>query len=239
MAPRTATDRSIAPTPIARAAAALAIVLAAVLVVAYARELATPAADALVTFRPVQRPDAGYVSSDTCRACHPSQYQSWRGSFHRTMTQVASAATIRADFTGAAAAPAPVRFSRDGDRFSAEFDDPDWSGAPADAPRITRPIVMVTGSHQQQVYWYRSGRGRLLGQLPVMYLVNDRRWVPRRAAFLRPADGRALSETGRWNAVCIDCHATRGTPGFDRPVDARSILDARPDTHAAEFGVAC
>src|SRR5437867_2203139 len=35
------------------------------------------------------RPD-GYVSSDKCQACHPSQYASWHATFHRTMTQVAA-----------------------------------------------------------------------------------------------------------------------------------------------------
>src|SRR2546422_5210226 len=27
----------------------------------------------------------GYVTSDSCRSCHPQQHDSWRGSFHRTM----------------------------------------------------------------------------------------------------------------------------------------------------------
>jgi multidrug efflux pump subunit AcrA (membrane-fusion protein) len=30
-----------------------------------------------VAGRPIQVPEAGYVSSDTCRACHPSQYATW------------------------------------------------------------------------------------------------------------------------------------------------------------------
>src|SRR5262245_36693603 len=44
--------------------------------------------------------DGGYVSSDSCVACHPSQYASWHRSFHRTMTQTATAATVRAPFAG-------------------------------------------------------------------------------------------------------------------------------------------
>src|SRR5687767_10698287 len=31
----------------------------------------------------------GYVSSDSCRACHPKEYRSWHDSYHRTMTQYA------------------------------------------------------------------------------------------------------------------------------------------------------
>ncbi len=55
-----------------------------------------------VAGRPVQVPDEGFVSSQTCRACHPSQYQSWHRSYHRTMTQVATPETVAASFDGVA-----------------------------------------------------------------------------------------------------------------------------------------
>ena len=45
--------------------------------------------------RPVQITGDGYVTSETCRSCHPSQYDTWYGSFHRTMTQVATPDTVR------------------------------------------------------------------------------------------------------------------------------------------------
>ena len=38
--------------------------------------------------RPIEVASDRYVSSRTCRACHPSQYASWHASYHRTMTQV-------------------------------------------------------------------------------------------------------------------------------------------------------
>ena len=69
---------------------------------------------------------------------------------------------------------------------------------------------MTTGSHQQQAYWYRTGHSRVLGQLPAMYLIGDQRWIPRPAAFMRPPSDGVFSETGRWNGVCINCHATHG-----------------------------
>src|SRR5258705_5821021 len=40
----------------------------------------------------------GYTSSDTCRACHPDEYQSWHRSYHRTMTQLPSRETVRGNF---------------------------------------------------------------------------------------------------------------------------------------------
>jgi hypothetical protein len=59
-----------------------------------------------------------------------------------------------------------MRLERRGREFWAEFEDPDSIAELR--PRITRQVVLIAGSHQQQVYWYRTGRGRLLGQLPAM-----------------------------------------------------------------------
>lgn len=41
--------------------------------------------------------EAGFATSDTCRSCHPSQYQSWHDSYHRTMTQAATPETVLAN----------------------------------------------------------------------------------------------------------------------------------------------
>src|SRR5438128_12545713 len=40
--------------------------------------------------RPIQSQISDYVSSNACRACHVENYETWHGSFHRTMTQVES-----------------------------------------------------------------------------------------------------------------------------------------------------
>ena len=54
----------------------------------------------LVTYRPIQAEEDGYVSSNACRACHPAQYEAWHASFHRTMTQVATPDTAIPNFNG-------------------------------------------------------------------------------------------------------------------------------------------
>ena len=200
--------------------------------------------EAQIAYRPIQVLEGGYVSSDTCKACHPSQYEAWHGSFHRTMTQVASRETVRADFDGVRVTDVPgnpVSLEQRGNEFWAEFGDPDWRGQGADRPRITRQIVMITGSHYQQVYWYRTDRTRVLGQLPAAYLIAERRWFPRDAALLHPAVEGAPSETGRWNAVCINCHATNGKRRFDAPddVQAAGVAAITADTTVAELGIAC
>jgi len=196
----------------------------------------------LITYRPIQVPEDGYTSSDTCKACHPSQYETWHSSFHRTMTQVATPQTVRATFDGRRVADVygrPMALERRGNELWAEFDDPDWDGPDAQRPRVKRQVVMVTGSHYQQAYWYRTDHGRLLGQLPAMYLIAERRWIPRVSAFLVPPVEQPGSETGRWNAVCVKCHATHGKPRFDTPVGSRPIETQVIDTRVTEFGIAC
>ena len=85
---------------------------------------------------------------------------------------------------------------------------------------------MITGSHNQQIFWYATGHDRVLGQLPAAYLVQERRWIPRRMAVLHPPSQPPLSETGHWNSTCIACHATHGKPQFDTPFGSQPISDA-------------
>ena len=195
-----------------------------------------------VASRPVQRREGGYTSSDSCRACHPSEYATWHDSYHRTMTQVASSDSVRADFVGAqvdAVHGRPMRLSRDGERFFADFDDPDREGPGETPSRISREVVLVTGSHNQQIYWYATGRNRLLGQLPGAYLIAERQWIPRRSAVLHPPTTPVFSETGHWNAVCIACHTTSGKPEFDTPFGSQPIEAQVVQSRVAEFGIAC
>src|SRR6185503_18947833 len=154
-----------------------------------------------VAGRPIQMPDEGFVSSQTCRACHPSQYQSWHRSYHRTMTQIATPEGVAASFDGVpvdAASGGPMMLEQRGRQLWAEFDDPDAAderGRTGVGPRrIKRQVVMTTGSHHQQIYWYATGNSRVLGQLPAIWLTADRRWIPRRAAVMRPPGGAHVSE---------------------------------------------
>jgi predicted CXXCH cytochrome family protein len=50
--------------------------------------------------RTAEVPADGYVSSATCRKCHPNEYDSWKRSYHRSMTQRATPATVLGDFDG-------------------------------------------------------------------------------------------------------------------------------------------
>src|SRR4051794_10697920 len=191
--------------------------------------------------RPRQIAPGDFATSSACQACHPREYATWFGSYHRTMTQVATPETARAPFDGVVAAVhgRPMQLSTHGRELWAEFDDPDSNVDPDRRARIARRVTMITGSHNQQIYWYATGRNRLLGQLPGAYLLADRAWIPRRAAVLHPPSDPPFSETGHWNSTCIACHATDGRPRFDTPFGSAPLETQIADTEVTEFGIAC
>jgi cytochrome c552 len=196
----------------------------------------------LVQGRPIRVVADGYGSSNACARCHPDHYATWSRSFHSTMTQIATPDRVVASFAGSRVDQVPGRpmFLRErGRELWAEFDDPDWNGTGGAPPRIDRRVVLTTGSHNQQIYWYATGHDRLLGQLPAIQLVSERRWIPRRSAVMHPSTDAMYSETGAWNGVCVACHTTDGRPQFDTPFGSRPMAAQHIDTTAVEFGIAC
>lgn len=187
-------------------------------------------------------PERGYVSSQTCRSCHPEQFASWHASFHRTMTQVAAANTVLGDFDGLTLhnRGRPHHLSRDRDGFWVDMVDPEWEAERRaagvfdndgpDAPRIRKRVVMTTGSHHQQGYWVGSTDDRMLYSLPFMWLVEEGRWAPREDVFMRPPNaGRGFDQ---WNTNCIECHSVAGESNVDSAT-------GWADTQVAELGIAC
>jgi predicted CXXCH cytochrome family protein len=166
--------------------------------------------------------DRGYVSSDGCGACHPSEYASWHRSYHRTMTQPATAAAVLAPFAG------ETLTSDDGRRYRLERDP---AGLWADISGIgRRRLGLMTGSHHMQAYWLPGEHGNEQIEFPFTYLLDDRRWVPRRDVFLVGTEySKAPSQ---WNRICIECHVTAGQPRVDISSDV-------PNSRAVELGIAC
>ena len=193
--------------------------------------------------RPIQKPQDGYVSSQTCRACHPNQYASWHRSYHRTMTRIATPDSVAARFDDVLERRGNELWgrSRDGggtQQGRSRDGAGTQQGRSRDADKKVR-VVMTTGSHHQQIFWYETGNSRVLGQLPVIWLTADRQWIPRRAALMAPPSAHPAPETGAWNGVCVACHSTSGRPAFDTPFGSQPIDAQTADTSAAEFGIAC
>ncbi len=186
-----------------------------------------------VVDRPIEQAHDDYVSSETCAACHPHSYATWHDSFHRTMTQEVTPDTVVADFEdqrleheGEA-----YRMFRRGEEYWVELRDPDFDGPRESAPRIERPLVLITGSHHFQAFWFASGLTRRLTLFPLCYRIDSGRWMPVDAAFLVPPNQHQSLDLGRWNIACNKCHATGVLPLV------KSFEEM--DTRVAEFGIAC
>ncbi len=209
---------------------------------------ATVSADSQVaidqpTDRPIVVHENGYVGSQSCRECHADEYTGWHASYHRTMTQVATPESVIGDFNDVVLTlfGQEIRLTREGDKFFYEGPDPDWTGPQSPHLRIKRQIVQTTGSHHMQVYWYVFGKNRMLGSVPVTWLKEDARWVWRESVFLRPRTNKIVSETGRWNMLCLRCHTTHPQTGLewaDQEASGRKTVE-NFDTHVGEFGIAC
>lgn len=187
----------------------------------------------LVAHRPRQVADDGYVGSTSCRDCHAGNYASWHASFHRTMTQVASPRATPAAFDDREVVVEGRRYrlGRTGDELWVEMDAIRTVPNPDASRRVRYPVALVTGSHHMQVFWLTTGRARELVHLPIVYLLDEARWIPRDAAFVTPTRCSVTRyerlPVAGWNTICIQCHTTHGRP------------DSHLDTRVAEFGISC
>lgn len=188
--------------------------------------------------RPQKTVTAGYVSSSECRECHEHNHDTWQASYHRTMTQIATTNTVQANFENVTYTiphkGETIRLNREGNQFYAQM--PSYRSLTADPPPDERgyPVVMTTGSHHSQAYWFSMGRARAVALLPLMYLKEADRWLPRESIFLTPPGNPTSVEIGRWNKTCLNCHSTH-------PDSAPRMDDGqlRYDTTVGEFGIAC
>ena len=97
---------------------------------------------------------------------------------------------------------------------------------------MTRRLVLMTGSHHAHVFWYESGYDKTPAQLQIMYLIDRQRWIPRKSFFMRPPQMEKENELGRWNAICVNCHATHPR---SRPDEKQVTWDTR----VSDFGITC
>lgn len=189
---------------------------------------------------PAIGPREGYLSSNACGACHPGQHASWHDSFHRTMTQVATADAVRAPFDGRVLHERGRYFTvlRDADRFYAlELDAEDPRPPEGEAWRehpAARRVIMTTGSHHLQAYWVQSADGKL-EQFPFVYVIREGRWIANADSFLGPPpDPEDDLRRYVWAEGCVACHTTGG------PWDPTSQgMGEDVDTSVVELGISC
>ncbi len=178
--------------------------------------------------RPIVAETGDYVTSNSCRACHPGNYASWHTSFHRTMTQVATPATLIPDAHDVelSFAGREYKLTRQDDKiFVANRSLGEKEYGPP------REIVLLTGSHTLQILWNETGQGRTLEQFPFAYIIAEKMWAPVTQTFLMPPETKEAYSIGAWNGACMDCHVTQGISNF--------VEGNKWDTKVTEFGIAC
>jgi predicted CXXCH cytochrome family protein len=184
----------------------------------------------------------GYVTSRPCRSCHPREYETWRKTYHRTMTRVARGSDVAAPIEH------PVPFTldgrsyglrREGEQMWATLPDPDAlddeRADPIDAAgKVDRRVLLTTGSHHYEAYWVEGRHAGELRMFPFVYLLgDDARWMRRRDVFIEPPE--TPSAPVHWSSNCIQCHTTGGRPGHDASTDPTD----RKEPEVAELGIAC
>ena len=189
----------------------------------------------VVTNRPIEVPEEGYVSSENCRSCHPHHFDTWKSSYHSSMTRVPSPESVMAPFDNVPLVLDGKNYLllRRGDQYLVRMDDPAWKGRAQKAPQVERQIVMVTGSHNFQAFWLPTGHGRNLSIFEFCFRIDENRWMPLKSAFLYPPKAPPLRDQQHWNTNCIACHAVVGKPRLS----AKNRMQA--DSHVVEFGIAC
>ena len=185
------------------------------------------------TNRPIEVSSNGYVSSKTCRSCHPNQHATWHQSYHRTMTQVAGPSTVIGDFNDRLLSLGDKDYllRRKDDRFFVNMENPAGDPQQGPVPRIDVEIVMTTGLHHMQAYWFATEASRLTGMLPFVFLSQEKQWIPTSASFLRPPSSEVKHDFGRWNLTCLKCHTTHPKTRVENEFSM--------DTTVGEFGIAC
>ncbi|XXF74954.1 cytochrome c3 family protein [Myxococcaceae bacterium GXIMD 01537] len=174
---------------------------------------------------PVPLAAVPYAGSPSCAACHPDHTASWRRTFHRTMTQEATPASVVGDFSGATFTTAGVtsRFLREGDRFFIETLDGQG--------RLRQQVVERTvGSRRVQQYLTREGDRYI--RLPLAWDIEEQRWLHLTSGFLDPDGTDFNTHRALWNANCIFCHNVKARPGYDWDTQ-------RFDSHVEELGIGC
>lgn len=202
-------------------AAALLLIIVMSVQLGCDRDDSVSPSTALPTAAAVAKPDAfGYVGDQSCRACHQSEYDLWRGSHHDLAMQTASDATVLGDFNNAVFTHfgASSRFFKRDGRFFVNTTGPD--GELHDY-EITHTFGVTP--LQQYLIPFSDGRYQALG---IAWDSRSKDQGGQRWYSLYPDEAIAhddpLHWTGpnqNWNFMCAECHSTNLRKNYDFSAD--------------------
>jgi Tfp pilus assembly protein PilF/formate-dependent nitrite reductase cytochrome c552 subunit len=178
-------------------------------------------------------PNASFVGSGTCAACHPSESAEWNRSQHHAAMAKAGARTVLGRFDGArfTYAGTTSEFLRRDSNFVVRTDGPDgklndfgvkytFGVAP-----LQQYLIELPGGRLQalSIAWDSRSRSRN-GQRWFHLYPNERVTSRDELHWTRPSQN--------WNFMCADCHSTGVRKNYDREAD-------RFATKWAEISVGC
>jgi predicted CXXCH cytochrome family protein len=172
------------------------------------------------------KPDAGYVTSGNCLACHADHYASWRRTHHSRMTQQATPETVQGDFEKNNVYEyegVKATMQRRGANFWISFRYPDGK---AEEFKIERTV----GSRRIQQYVTQQN-GQYY-RLPIGYDLMNKRWMSLSGSFFYPDGGDFKQHLSQWDTNCVFCHNVKAQPNF-------SFETRKARTEVAELGIAC
>lgn len=194
---------------------------------------------------PEPRDEFAYAGSTSCKSCHPDHHASWSRTYHRTMTQEASAKAVQGAFDGQVVRywGQPVRPTQKDGRFLFEYLDPRDLSVLGSVP-----VARTVGSHRYQQYLAEAPGGRYQ-RLPLIWHNGEQRWIHYNGAFLYDDNQRYDQHAATWNPNCIYCHNTGPEPRITNAEELFQRLkrgerfnylsEAHWDSQVAELGIAC
>ena len=223
------------------------IIVIALVPLAGLAALALGLADGFATLQHTIDPrQADYVGSASCNDCHGDRHDSWYGTFHRTMTQQATPASIQGRFDGSELDFQGIRvrpLQQDG-RYYFDYIDLE-SGQAFNRVEVHRTV----GSNRYQQYLTRIDEDGTYVRLHYLWHNGDQRWVHMNAAFLGADDRHYDQHVAIWNQNCIFCHNTGIEPRIlnDEELRRRAragepinmATEPRFASVVAELGIAC
>ena len=199
-----------------------------------------------LTKKPPPPIELAYTGADACFECHQDRHASWSKTFHRTMTQTATAQSVRGAFDGQllTAFGGLVRPNRSDGKFTFDYFDPKTKQQIAQLK-----IARTVGSRRYQQYLLQDADSETYYRLHYLWHIDEQRWVHMNAAFLGSDEQPFDAQVATWNTNCVFCHNTGPEPQVSNLAEVRARAKAgervdvraelRFDTKLADLGIAC
>jgi predicted CXXCH cytochrome family protein len=214
------------------------ILLFAIFAYVYAKNSASKAVDFHI---------GEYSGADKCQECHQENYDSWKQTYHRSMTQEATEESVLGQFDNSEQTywGITIRPNMKDGKFYFSYYDPK-TGTHLNTLEIKRTV----GSRRYQQYLAQTeNTAGNYYRLELLWHILDQRWVHLNGAFLGSDHQAFDNHTGIWNQNCIFCHNTGIHPNmtnYDEIVELTKTgrplnlnQDSRFESSVSDLGIGC